>query len=201
MNSVWRRTTIAIFRNSLVKLDIRAKPLHSALYNLNIQNAKKPMALCPVNISYITFRNKSKKQKDLDSDDEQDVYEDDASLSRDSKVLKFNTTSLRTDVILKSALGVSRNKIEQVFYESKIRVNGKKIMKKSSPIKLGSEIDVIKSISPHNPDHLYVSRVEVLNIVAKEENIAITVRRFKNLLIENYEVDPYKASSNEDSNE
>ncbi|CAG5046500.1 unnamed protein product [Parnassius apollo] len=201
MNSLWRRTTIAILRNGLVKLDIRAKSLHSALYNLNIQNAKKPMTFCPLNISYITFRNKSKKQKDLDSDDEQDVYEDDASLSRDSKVLKFNTTSLRADVVLKSALGVSRNKIEQVFYESKIRVNGKKIMKKSSPIKLGSEIDVIKSISPHNPDHLYVSRVEVLNIVAKEESIAITVRRFKNLLIENYEIDPYKASSNEDSNE
>lgn len=60
---------------------------------------------------------------------------------------------------------------------------------------MGSEIDVIKSISPHNSDHLYVSRVEVLNIIAKEENIVITVRRFKNLLIENYEDDPYKASS------
>ncbi|KPJ08377.1 Uncharacterized protein C6orf203-like [Papilio machaon] len=129
-------------------------------------------------------------------DDEEEVFdEDDVSLSRDSKLVKFKTTSLRTDVVIKSALGVSRNKVEQVFYESKIRVNGKKIMKKSHAVKVGSEIDVVKSVSPHNPDHLYVARIEVLNIVPKEEDIAITVRRFKNLLIENYEDDPYKPSS------
>lgn len=66
-------------------------------------------------------------------------------------------------------------------------------------VKVGSEIDVIKSVSPHNPDHLYVARIEVLNIVPKEEDIAITVRRFKNLLIENYEDDPYKSSGVNDS--
>lgn len=37
----------------------------------------------------------------------------------------------------------------------------------------------------------------MLNIAAKEESIAITVRRFKNLLIENYDKDPYKSSSAE----
>ncbi|XP_041988862.1 mitochondrial transcription rescue factor 1 [Aricia agestis] len=151
---------------------------------------------------YNTIRCKSKKQqKDPDSDDEDNkndfLDDDDYSLTKDSKVVKFNTTSLRTDMILKSALGIARNKVEQLFYESKIRVNGKKILKKSATVRPDFEIDVIKSISPKNPDHIVVARIIILNIVAKEESVAITVRRFKNLLIENYEEDPYKGSAEE----
>lgn len=65
-------------------------------------------------------------------------------------------------------------------------------------IKQGDEIDVIKSVSAKNPDHLNVSRVEIINVTAKEESILITARRFKSLLIENYEEDPYKASTTSD---
>ncbi|CAH2040636.1 unnamed protein product, partial [Iphiclides podalirius] len=194
MNAL-RRTPYTILRNRIIHSEIRIKYFHSAVINSQLQNQVKPIVFYTfANIPHISIRHKSKKQSDLDSDDEQDD-EDDYSLTKDSKVIKFNTTSLRTDGVLKSALGVSRNKIEQVFYESKIRINGKKILKKSHAVKVGSEIDVIKSISPHNPDHLYVSRVEVLNLAAKEETIVVTVRRFKNLLIENYETDPYKPSS------
>ncbi|KAM3966949.1 mitochondrial transcription rescue factor 1 [Aphomia sociella] len=144
-----------------------------------------------------TLRFKSKKQNQHDSDDEIEDYNDDSSLKKDSKVMKFSTTSMRTDVILKSALGVARNKIEQIFYESKIRVNGNKILKKSAPVRIGDEIDVIKMVSPNNPEHLYVARVEILNVAAKEDSISITARRYKNLLIENYDDDPYKAGSTE----
>lgn len=45
------------------------------------------------------------------SDDDEDDYkpkDDDSSLSKDSKVVKFSTTSLRTDGILKNALGIAR---------------------------------------------------------------------------------------------
>ncbi|XP_013141269.1 PREDICTED: uncharacterized protein C6orf203 homolog [Papilio polytes] len=196
MNSSWR-SALPILRQ-FTKQEIRLIPIRYIVNNLSVK--KHLTAVSPVNVSYNVFRNKSKKQTNVDSDDEQEVFdEDDVSLSRDSKLVKFKTTSLRTDVVIKSALGVSRNKVEQVFYESKIRVNGKKIMKKSHMVKVGSEIDVIKSVSPHNPDHLYVARIEVLNIVPKEEDIAITVRRFKNLLIENYEDDPYKSSGVNDS--
>lgn len=62
-------------------------------------------------------------------------------------------------------------------------------------VKIGDEIDVIKTISPKNPNHLYISRIEIINLAAKEETIAITARRFRSLLIENYETDPYKGSA------
>lgn len=47
-------------------------------------------------------------QSQYDSDYEEVEFEDDSSLSKDSKVVKFSTTSMRTDVVLKSALTVSR---------------------------------------------------------------------------------------------
>ncbi|VVD00380.1 unnamed protein product [Leptidea sinapis] len=113
---------------------------------------------------------KLKLQRDIDSDDEEEFDEGDKSLSKDSKVIKLNTTSLRADGILKLGLG----------------------------IRIDDEVDLIKGFSPKNPDHILISRIEVLNIAAKEESISVTVRRFKNLLIENYEQDPYKKSSTDD---
>lgn len=50
-------------------------------------------------------------------------------------------------------------------------------------------------VSPKNPDHIFVSRVEILNVAAKEESIQVTARRFKHLLIDNYESDPHKMES------
>lgn len=63
----------------------------------------------------------------------------------------------------------------------------------------GDEIDIIKSVSPNNPNHIYVSRVEILSVKPEEENIVVSARRFKSLLIENYEEDPYKGNSSKES--
>lgn len=53
---------------------------------------------------------------DHESDDEDDgQFFDDSSLARDSKVVKFSTTTMRTDVILKSALGVARKYVNNNF--------------------------------------------------------------------------------------
>lgn len=49
------------------------------------------------------------------------------------------------------------------------------------------EIDVIKGPSPENADFLLVSRVEILSIKADGLYFILTVRRNKNLTIENYE--------------
>ncbi|XP_022825990.1 uncharacterized protein C6orf203 [Spodoptera litura] len=174
------------------KQDIIHRPIHFCVYQ-HVNITSKLVELYSNNTNYTTVRWKSKKRQ-YDSDDEEIVLEDDSSLSKDSKVVKFSTTSMRTDVVLKSALSISRNKVEQMFYESKIRVNGKKILKKSASVRLGDEVDVIKMVSPKNPDHIYVSRVEILDVAAKEESIQVTARRFKHLLIENYENDPIKTS-------
>lgn len=91
------------------------------------------------------------------------------------------------------------SKVEALFYESKIRVNGQKLMKKSSPVQVEDEIDVIKGTSQMNPDHLVVQRVEVLATTPKDDGdgIWVTLRRHKSLIIENYEASPYKDNNSE----
>ncbi|XP_023933955.2 mitochondrial transcription rescue factor 1 [Bicyclus anynana] len=197
MNVLCKRSHLANYVYRVLCKEI--KPITSlkvsCLHNA-VGTSTKLHNLKPANLLYTAIRCKSKKSKDDDSDDENaTIWDDDSSLTKDSKIVKLNATSLRMDAILKSTLGVARNKIEKLFYESKIRVNGKKVLKKSIPVREDYEIDVIKSVSPKNPDHLYVARVEIISIAAKEESIAITARRFKNLLIENYETDPYKPST------
>lgn len=118
---------------------------------------------------------------------------------------------------------LSNSKIEKLFYESKIRLNGKKVLKKSISVRFrfiefrviicvywndfhfqvknDDEIDVIKSVSPLNPDNLVVSRIELLSskVSDDEEHIIIVARRFKSLTIENYPgQNVYKSSNDEE---
>lgn len=190
--SFLRRIITPALVSRVFRQEIIHRPIHCCVYR-HVNITSKLVELYSNKTNYTTVRWKSKKRQ-YDSDDEELVLEDDSSLSKDSKVVKFSTTSMRTDVVLKSALSISRNKVEQMFYESKIRVNGKKILKKSASVRLGDEVDVIKMVSPKNPNHIYVSRVEILDVTAKEESIQVTARRFKHLLIENYENDPIKTS-------
>ncbi|KAK5645356.1 hypothetical protein RI129_006656 [Pyrocoelia pectoralis] len=145
-------------------------------------------------ISSITntrFKSKGRKQKKEESEDEESESEtedfDSLVVDKQTKVLTLRVSSLRTDVVLKSSLYVSRSKVDEAFYESKIRVNGKKLLKKSDLAQEGDELDIIKSVDITNPNFLNVARVEVLQIVPKGESFSIRVRRCKSLLVENYE--------------
>lgn len=73
------------------------------------------------------------------------------------------------------------------FYESRVRVNGEKVMKKSHTLQVGDEVDLVKGPSPNNPDFLLISRVEVLSAKLDGDELEVKLRKFKNLLINNYE--------------
>lgn len=79
------------------------------------------------------------------------------------------------------------SKIELAFYESRIRVNGEKVTKKSHSVEVGDEIDLVKGPSPNNPDFLLVSRVEVLSAKLDGDELEVKLKKFKNLLINDYE--------------
>ncbi|KAJ0177858.1 hypothetical protein K1T71_006731 [Dendrolimus kikuchii] len=195
--SLWRRLISPTLFSRKFQEAVTRRSLHNVVFK-NVNITSRSIKLYPENLTHNTVRFKSKKhQIDLENEDDLKFYEDDTSLSKDSKVVKFNTTSMRMDIILKSGLGIARNKIETLFYESKIRINGTKVLKKSTAVKIGDEVDIIKMVSPKNPNHLYVARVEILGITPSEDNISVTARRFKNLLIENYNSDPHKAASSE----
>lgn len=82
---------------------------------------------------------------------------------------------------------MARNKIETAFYENRIRINGKKIQKKSLTCSIGDEIDLIKGESPTNPNHLLIARIEIISTKPKLDGIIVTMRRFKSLIVEKYD--------------
>ncbi|VVC24616.1 RNA-binding S4 domain [Cinara cedri] len=134
-------------------------------------------------------RYKRTKKDDDDLDNELDLEMDDS-----SKLITFRTSTLRMDAVLKHALGKSRNKIEVAFYNSQIRVNGKKISKKSHTLEVGDEVDLVKGPSPNNPDFLIVSRVEVISTKLDGDELEVKLKKFKSLLVDNYE-NTWKSSS------
>lgn len=92
------------------------------------------------------------------------------------------------DLLLKTGIGLARNKVEVAFYENKIRVNGKRVLKKSMVCNCGDEIDLVKGESRDNPNHLVVSRVEIISDVTKEDgSLLVTMKAHKSLLIDKYD--------------
>ncbi|KXJ76501.1 hypothetical protein RP20_CCG009571 [Aedes albopictus] len=133
-------------------------------------------------------RQQEEEEDDEDDDEKMDEF-DELAADKHVRLVKTSVNSMRADLLLKAGLGIARNKVETLFYESKIRVNGKKLLKKSAHLDVGDEIDVVRGISPTNPDHLLVSRVEILSANPKSETIGVTLRRQKTLVIEDYETD------------
>jgi len=137
------------------------------------------------------LRHFSNKAQQSEAESDSDPAE---KFDKASKVLKLNVPSKRVDAVLKTALGIARNKIEIMFYENRIRLNGERMSKKSKLVDEGDEVDVIREINQKNPNFLNVSRVEILKFLEDEDDddsdkkyIVMKVKRTKSLVIENYE--------------
>ncbi|XP_012532745.1 mitochondrial transcription rescue factor 1 isoform X3 [Monomorium pharaonis] len=127
------RVIVNIIRRSMcnnARLLYRSRDsLHSDFSLCNV-NAR-PQKHCNL---YIAKRFKSRKkaadiEKDKDEDSEEEDDDEEAPVG--SKVMKIKTNSLRLDLVSKTAFKMSRNKIEEIFYESRFRINGNKVLKKS----------------------------------------------------------------------
>ncbi|XP_055688087.1 mitochondrial transcription rescue factor 1 [Lutzomyia longipalpis] len=169
--SFLQRNVISLCHRSLPKVPIQIP-----------QNTS--IGILPVRWKY-TGKGKEFSTQDEDSDSDAD---DLAELKeKGTNLIKCSVTSMRADLLIKNGLGLARNKVELKFYEGKIRVNGKKIPKKSFHVNVGDEIDLIKNVSPTNPDHLVIGRIEIVGVTPKEETISVLLRRYKTLIVENYE--------------
>ncbi|XP_012252246.2 mitochondrial transcription rescue factor 1 isoform X1 [Athalia rosae] len=134
-------------------------------------------------------KNRSKQKQDESDDDDDDDDEDeddDIVLDKGSQLLSVAVNSLRIDLILKAGLNMPRNRVETAFYESKLRINGNKVLKKGERCKIGDEIDLIRGVSSTNPDFLSVSRIEILNVKEGTDHVKVKLQRTKVLTIENY---------------
>uniref|UniRef100_A0A1A9WSV0 Uncharacterized protein n=1 Tax=Glossina brevipalpis TaxID=37001 RepID=A0A1A9WSV0_9MUSC len=140
-----------------------------------LETTTKPICVVSLtkSIHLTSFVNKSKKKithdDDTDSDEETEIEFKD---ERDSKIIKTKVNSLRADLLLKAGLNVARKQLNE-----------------------GDEIDVVRGFSQSNPSHLIVARVMILSITELDEGSRVVLRRYKNLLIENYKAEnAYKSS-------
>uniref|UniRef100_A0A0K8T6C7 Uncharacterized protein C6orf203 n=1 Tax=Lygus hesperus TaxID=30085 RepID=A0A0K8T6C7_LYGHE len=129
------------------------------------------------------YKKRGAKTEEEEDDEEEEEFEDEPG----SKVITGYMASLRADLVLKTGLGIARNKIETLFYESKIRVNGSKIQKKSQKVYVGDELDVMRGPSPINENMMLVSRVTILSAKEHddEDKLVVKMRRYKALTIDN----------------
>lgn len=141
------------------------------------------------NLEICRFKSKKSKiqsqvtnsESDKESEGGDDLIED-----KYTKNVKISVPSMRLDTIIKASLGVARNKVDIIFYENKVRVNGEKVNKKSISCHNGDEIDVIKGVNVMNPDFLTVARIEILSAEVEGDKIELKIRRNKSLTIDNY---------------
>ncbi|KAI4495654.1 hypothetical protein M0802_008489 [Mischocyttarus mexicanus] len=127
------------------------------------------------------------KVDDIDSDEDEDETDTDLDESYSkSKILDIKVNSLRVDAIIKAGSFMTRKKVEETFYDSKIYINGKKLLKISTEVKLDDEVDVIMSRVPENVSQLIVMRLKILSISPISGALRIKICRDNNLLIDDY---------------
>ncbi|XP_030247960.1 mitochondrial transcription rescue factor 1 [Sparus aurata] len=150
-------------------------------------------------VHHLRFKSNKKKkgaartaqeEEDEDEDEEdpkdsdyEDVVEENQNLPKDYKDIEKYVQSFRYDVIMKAGLDIARNKIEDAFYDNKLRLNGQKLIKKSKTVKVGDTLDLVLS---ENKDKNTVTLMRVIpqrvfGESSTTEKYKVSIRRWKNI--------------------
>ncbi|XP_066535492.1 mitochondrial transcription rescue factor 1 [Hoplias malabaricus] len=131
------------------------------------------------------------EEEDEEASDYEDELPDDPSLPKDYKDSERVVQSLRFDLVIKAGLDITRHKIEDAFYDNKLRLNGQQLVKKNKIVKVGDTLDLIMGVDKEL-DMMTLKRVilkKVLGETKDGEKQKVIVRSWKHLRIprqENY---------------
>ncbi|KAM3929880.1 mitochondrial transcription rescue factor 1 isoform 1-T3 [Leptodactylus fuscus] len=139
-------------------------------------------------------QNKRSSQEDDDDEEEEanpddSDYEDepveDPSVPKDYKDLEKAVQSFRFDVVLTAGLDMSRNKIEEAFYDGKLRLNGEKLWKKSRAVKVGDILDLIVEENRDSGTVTVMRTIlkDVLKDKTSTDKFKVLLRRWKKLTV------------------
>ena len=187
---------------------------HRWIYHLTDQRGVRPLlstCLSHNGSDIVTLQKRFKKGKkkkqnkgeESDEEDEEIEEEDEIEnllaeeglLIKDFQDIVIDIPNIRLDVVLKAGLPLSRAKVEEGFYEGRIRVNGERMTKKNHEIAEKDELDYVLGRNPENNNLLDVKRVQVVHLPDQMSGTGRTklkVRRFSVITIENYP-DPYES--------
>ncbi|XP_072532842.1 mitochondrial transcription rescue factor 1 isoform X2 [Salminus brasiliensis] len=135
------------------------------------------------------------EKDDEDNDDDEDSdYEDelqdDPGLPKDYKDSERVVPSFRFDLIMKVGLDITRNKIEDAFYDNKLRLNGQKLLKKNKTVKVGDALDLIMQ-EDKELDKITLKRVilkKVLGETKDGDKQKVLVRSWRHLQLPKQDV-------------
>ncbi|XP_076445110.1 uncharacterized protein LOC143283011 [Babylonia areolata] len=128
---------------------------------------------------------KKSKSSSTNSDEESDLEElddDDYEAPTNFKKMKIHVKSLRVDSVVSSALDIARNRVDEIFYGSRLKLNGEKLLKKSKQMEEGDYVDLIVERSTGDDDRLLVKRVKVVSVSPErtsKDRMVVTVKAWK----------------------
>ncbi|XP_070776946.1 mitochondrial transcription rescue factor 1 [Enoplosus armatus] len=120
-------------------------------------------------------------EKDPEDSDYEDEVDENPNLPKDYKDMEKYVQSFRYDVVMKAGLDMARNKIEDAFYNNKLRINGQKLIKKSKTVKVGDTLDLILSEN-RETNTVTLMRVALRRVFAEStttEKYKVAIRRWK----------------------
>ncbi|XP_063991587.1 uncharacterized protein LOC135170024 [Diachasmimorpha longicaudata] len=184
-------------------LDRNKKNIQSA--DNNIFDTSRSLFEVNYNLDGVSIRCKhsrsGRKGRGQEEEDEEDVDEQGdpeielLAQGKHNKIITPSTQSMRIDAVVKAGLGIARSRADVALYESRIRINSEKVLKKGYQVGINDVIDFIVGPSPKNPKFTIVNRMTVLDAKPNVDTIKLKVLREKNLVIDDY-VDSYKLESN-----
>lgn len=129
---------------------------------------------------------RDEEDDDDESDDESDTesdnifFEEDSDFPTNFRDIKVYMKSLRLDGVVSSGLNIARNKVDEYFLGSKLRMNGMKVLKKSKQMNVGDHVDLVAS---SEDGKLKVKRVRVVKVESQKSNkdkLSVHLRVWRN---------------------
>ncbi|XP_071327418.1 mitochondrial transcription rescue factor 1 [Trachinotus anak] len=119
-------------------------------------------------------------EKDPEDSDYEDEVDEDPNQPKDYKDMEKYVQSFRYDIVMKAGLDITRNKIEDAFYNNKLWLNGQKLIKKSKTVKVGDTLDFV--LSENQDNTVTLMRVVIRRVfgeTSSTEKYKVVLRRWK----------------------
>ncbi|XP_018586231.1 mitochondrial transcription rescue factor 1 isoform X1 [Scleropages formosus] len=122
---------------------------------------------------------------DPEASDEEEEPHEDPDLPRNYKDQERAVASLRYDLVIRAALDIPRNKIDDAFYQNRLRLNGQPLIKKSKTVLVGDTLDLVLEEN-EEAGTVTIMRVVVKAMVGETQNTGkhkVLLRRWKHLTL------------------
>ncbi|XP_064594662.1 uncharacterized protein LOC135461472 [Liolophura sinensis] len=110
---------------------------------------------------------------------EEEESEDTAGAPNNFTQVKVHMKALRADAVASAGLNMARNKVDDLFYKSKLLLNGEKLLKKSFKMDVGEFVDVVTGTKDNETMVKRVQIVKIMKEKTKTDKLIVILRVWK----------------------